>query len=142
MRNEDIHYLTISELGPLIRDRKLSPVELVRACLDRIHALDGKFHAFITVMEESALAEARTAEEAVVAGSPTGPLHGIPVGLKDLYYTKGVATTAGARFMADFVPDKDAPSVANIKAARSHLSRVPTRTAFSYRRGASAAATR
>ncbi len=117
MRNEDLHYLTISELEPMIRDRKLSPVELVRACLDRIHALDGRFHAFITVMEESALAEARAAEEAVVAGSHTGPLHGIPVGLKDLYYTKGVATTAGARFLADFVPEEDAPSVANLRAA-------------------------
>ena len=117
MLSEDLHYLTIADLEPLIRDRKLSPVELVRACLDRIHALDDRFHAFITVMEESALAQAKAAEQAVASGEYKGPLHGIPIGLKDLYYTQDVATTAGSRILADFVPQEDATSVAKFKAA-------------------------
>jgi aspartyl-tRNA(Asn)/glutamyl-tRNA(Gln) amidotransferase subunit A len=68
-------------------------------------------------MEESALAEARRAEQAIMSGGYLGPLHGIPIGLKDLYYTQGVATTAGSRILADFVPREDATSVAKVKAA-------------------------
>ena len=117
MTMQDLHYLTVTELEHLIRDKKLSPVELMQACLARIHALDGRFHAFITVMEESALAEARRAEQAVTSGDSLGPLHGIPIGLKDIYYTQGVATTAGSRILADFVPQEDATSVSNFKAA-------------------------
>ncbi|MFC1935367.1 amidase [Chloroflexota bacterium] len=117
MRSNDLSYLTIAELGPLLRHRQLSPVELVRACLDRIHALDGRLHAFITLMEESALEEARAAEQAIASGGYKGPLHGIPIGLKDLYYTRGIATTAGSTIMADFVPPEDATSVALLKAA-------------------------
>ena len=117
MRSNDLSYLTIAELEPLLRHRQLSPVELVRACLDRIHALEGRLHAFITLMEESALEEARAAEQAIASGDYKGPLHGIPIGLKDLYHTRGVATTAGSIIMSDFVPEEDATSVALLKAA-------------------------
>ncbi len=113
----DLTYLTIAELEPLIRSRQLSPVELMRACLERIHALDGRLHSFITLMEESALEEARAAEAAIAAGDYKGPLHGIPVGLKDLYYTRGVPTTAGSRIMADFVPEEDAACVTKLRDA-------------------------
>ena len=76
----DLHHLTITELEPLIRDKRLSPVELTRACLARIRELDARFHAFITVMEESAVAEARVAEKAIAAGDYQSPVHGIPIG--------------------------------------------------------------
>ena len=109
--------MTVAELAPLIRERKLSPVELVRTCLDRIDALDGTLHSFITVMADSALEEAGAAERAIGSGGYKGPLHGIPIGLKDLFHTKGVRTTAGSRILADFVPDEDAQSVVNMKAA-------------------------
>ena len=117
MPSNDLWFLTIAELEPLLRERQLSPVELVQACLDRIHALDGRLHAFITLMEVSALEEARAAEQTIASGGYKGPLHGIPVGLKDLYYTRGVATTAGTTIMADFVPQEDGTSVALLKAA-------------------------
>ena len=109
--------MTVAELSPLIQERKLSPVELVQACLDRINALDGRLHSFITVMADSALKAARVAERAIGSGGYKGPLHGIPIGLKDLYHTKGVRTTAGSKILADFVPDEDAQSVVNMKAA-------------------------
>ena len=117
MRPDELAYLTIAELEPLLRDRQLSPVELTEACLERIHALEDRLHAFITLTEDSALREARVAEQAIVSGDYSGPLHGIPIGLKDLYYTRGIATTAGCTIMADFTPQEDGTSVALLKAA-------------------------
>ena len=117
MSSSDLSYLTIAELAPLLQERKLSPVELTQACLDRVHALDGRLHTFITLMEESALEEARAAETAITSGDYKGPMHGIPIGLKDLYQTRGVATTAGSPILKDFVPDEDAASVALLKKA-------------------------
>ena len=117
MKRDDLCYLTIAELEPLIREGKLSPVELTQACRERIKALDGRLHSFITVLGDSALEEAAVAEKAIAAGDYKGPLHGIPIGLKDLYYTKGVRTTAGSRILADFVPEEDATSVALLKEA-------------------------
>jgi aspartyl-tRNA(Asn)/glutamyl-tRNA(Gln) amidotransferase subunit A len=79
---------TIAEAARLIAARKLSPVELTRICLDRVAALDRELHAFVLLTEERALADARTAEAAVMAGRSTGPLCGIPIGLKDIVDTK------------------------------------------------------
>ena len=117
----DLHFLTIREAGDLLRERKLSPVELTRALLDRIEALDGTLRAYITILSESAMAEARRAEAEILRGDYTGPLHGIPIALKDLYDTKGVRTTAGSRVLADRVPDEDATTTARLKAAGSVL---------------------
>ncbi|MBI4198939.1 MAG: Asp-tRNA(Asn)/Glu-tRNA(Gln) amidotransferase subunit GatA [Chloroflexi bacterium] len=117
MQRDDLCDLNITQLAPLVRGRRLSPVELCRAYLDRIQALDGTYHCFITVMADSALEQARTAEREVASGTYRGPLHGIPVGLKDLFYTQGVRTTAGSRILADFIPREDAGSVARLKAA-------------------------
>ena len=86
---------TIAEAARLIAAKQLSPVELTRACLARVHALDGELHAFVHLTEERALADARAAERAIVAGGASGPLHGIPIGLKDIYDTAGVATEGG-----------------------------------------------
>ncbi len=81
---------TIAEAAKLIAAKKLSPVELTRACLDRVHALDRELHSFVLLTEERALADARAAETAIMANGPSGPLHGIPIGLKDIVDTKGI----------------------------------------------------
>ena len=86
--------LTIAEASALIAKRKLSPVELTKDCLARIGRLDERLHSFILVLEEAALASARRAEQEIMAGRSRGPLHGIPIGLKDIYNTRGVPTTA------------------------------------------------
>ena len=81
---------TIAEAAKLIAAKKLSPVELTRACLDRVHALDSELHAFILLTEDRAMADARAAEAAIMAGKSPGPLCGIPIGLKDIVDTKGI----------------------------------------------------
>ena len=108
MAPTDLCRLTISEAAGLLSSGELSPVELVQAHLDRIEETDGRLNSFITVMADAALEAARDAERSISSGSYLGPLHGIPVGLKDLYYTKGVRTTIGSKILRDFVPDTDA----------------------------------
>ena len=112
----ELCYLTIAQAAGLLRDRKLSPVELTRAFLDRIKAVDGTLEAYITVLADEALGAARQAEAEIARGEHRGPLHGIPIALKDLYDTAGVRTTASSRVMADRVPDEDATTVARLKA--------------------------
>ncbi|MEJ1161363.1 amidase [Prosthecomicrobium sp. N25] len=113
----DLHFLTIAEAARLIRVRKLSPVELTKAYLARIEALDPKLNAFILVLAESALAEAKKAEAEIAAGGWKGPLHGIPIGLKDIYNTAGIATTGHSALYRDHVPAEDARTVQLLKAA-------------------------
>ncbi|MBI4270123.1 MAG: hypothetical protein HY615_07295 [Candidatus Rokubacteria bacterium] len=112
-----LHWIPAADLARMIAQKQVSPVEVVRAHLDRITALDGKLKAFITVCADAALAAARAAEAAVMAGGPLGPLHGVPYGPKDLYATKGIKTTGGSTILADFVPDADATVVARLAAA-------------------------
>src|SRR6266542_894176 len=95
------YYSGINELSQLIRDRKVSPVAIVSACLKRIQELNPKFNAFITVLADQALEQAKDAEAEIKTGNGRGPLHGIPVGIKDFYDTAGVRTTAA------FEPFKD-----------------------------------
>ena len=121
MPHDELHYLTIAEAGALIRSRKLSPVELTRAFLDRIEQLDDTLQSYITVLEDGAMAEARSAESAILRDGYIGPLHGIPIALKDLYDTAGVRTTAGSRVMADRVPTEDATATARLKSAGAVL---------------------
>jgi aspartyl-tRNA(Asn)/glutamyl-tRNA(Gln) amidotransferase subunit A len=110
-------YLTIAEASALISKRELSPVELVESRLRRIDRLDGELHSFIRVLPEAALAAARSAESEIMAGHWRGPLHGIPIGLKDIYETKGVATTGHSKVLIDHVPQRDAASVRRLTAA-------------------------
>jgi aspartyl-tRNA(Asn)/glutamyl-tRNA(Gln) amidotransferase subunit A len=109
--------LSLSEASDLVRDRKVSPVELATACLNRIDRLNPKLNAFITITAETALSEARAAETEVQRGRWRGPLHGIPIALKDLVDTAGVRTTAGSALFEDRVPTQDAEVVRRLKAA-------------------------
>ncbi|HYB44627.1 MAG TPA: amidase [Candidatus Methylomirabilis sp.] len=113
----DLFWQSAVDLARLVRTRAVSPVELVRAHLDRIEALDGKLRSFITVTADSALEAARSAEVAVMAGGTLGPLHGVPVALKDLYCTRGVRTTGGSKILGDWVPEADATAVARLAEA-------------------------
>jgi aspartyl-tRNA(Asn)/glutamyl-tRNA(Gln) amidotransferase subunit A len=109
--------LSISAASDLLRQKRLSPVELTTACLDRIERLNPILNAFITVTAETALAEARAAEHEIYNGNWRGPLHGIPIGLKDLLDTSGVKTTCASALFVDRIPTEDAEVVRRLKAA-------------------------
>jgi aspartyl-tRNA(Asn)/glutamyl-tRNA(Gln) amidotransferase subunit A len=104
----ELHHLTIAEAGRLFRARDLSPVEMTEAYLDRIAALDGALHTYLTVTGERALAEAKEAERELMSGTDRGPMHGIPYGLKDVYETAGVRTTCHSKVLEHNVPTRDA----------------------------------
>src|SRR4051794_11850832 len=110
-------FLTIAEAARLIQQRELSPIELVDSRLARIEKLDGRLHSFIRVLADQARADARAAETEIKAGNYRGPLHGIPIGLKDIYETAGVATTGHSKVMQDHVPKADAFSVKRLRDA-------------------------
>jgi len=109
--------VTISELAPRLRRREISPVEITRACLERIERLNPALNAFITVMSESALAEARAAEAEIGRGEWRGALHGIPLALKDLIDTAGLRTTAASALYKDRIPSEDAEVVRRLRLA-------------------------
>jgi len=114
--------LPAAELARLVRTRAVSPVEVVEACLARIERLDPAVHAFVTVLPEAALAAAREAERAVLAGERVGPLHGVPLAVKDLFDAKaGVRNTFGSVPFRDYVPDVTATHVARLEAAGAIL---------------------
>jgi aspartyl-tRNA(Asn)/glutamyl-tRNA(Gln) amidotransferase subunit A len=117
----DLHFLTIAEASGLIRQRKLSPVDLTRAFLDRIEAVDPRLNAYLLVTADRALAQAKAAEAEIVAGAYRGPMHGIPVALKDIYCTAGIRTTCHSRTRADYVPDFDATTVSALYASGAVL---------------------
>jgi len=112
---------TIADAAKQIAARQLSPVELTRACLDRVRALDDRLHAFVHLTEERALAEARAAEAAIMTGGPKGPLHGIPIGLKDIVDTKGIPTTCQSKILQDNIPDADATCAEKLAAVGTVL---------------------
>ena len=117
MPETPLHYQTISEVGARLRSGELSPMELTQAILERIEALDGQLKSYATVMADSALASARTAEQEIAAGNYRGGLHGVPIAVKDLCYTTGVATMGGAKVLRNFVPDFDGTVVRKLNAA-------------------------
>jgi len=118
---EQLTALSLAEASELVRARKASPVELTRACLSRIEAVDRKLNAFITLTADGALDEARAAEEEIGRGRWKGALHGIPIALKDLVDTKGVRTTAASNLFKDRVPAEDAEVVTRLRAAGAVL---------------------
>ncbi len=103
-----LHDLTIAEAASLLKAKKLSPVELTAAYLQRIEAFDGQLNAYIRVLPEEAMAAARKAEGEIMKGGYKGPLHGVPIALKDIYNTKGIATTGHSALYKDHVPAEDA----------------------------------
>ena len=109
--------LTAAEAARAIARRELTAVELAEACLNRIAALDERLLAWVYVDRDTVLADARQADAAVAEGRPLGPLHGVPIGLKDIYYTAGIATKAGSEVYKDFVPDYDATSLTLLRKA-------------------------
>src|SRR5258708_20889413 len=114
MNDSDLAFASIDVIGKLFRTRKLSPLELTKLLLARIERLNPKLNAYITVTNELALAQAKKAESELFAPRgrkgrrDRGPLHGIPISLKDNIYTKGIRTTAGSKILTDFIPRQDA----------------------------------
>ena len=105
---DGLPFSSLASAAKAIRSKTVSPVELTQACLDRVDRHDSELHAFITVTAERALADARTAEQEIMAGSWRGPLHGIPIGLKDVIETEGIVTTAHSQVLKNNVPQHDA----------------------------------
>jgi aspartyl-tRNA(Asn)/glutamyl-tRNA(Gln) amidotransferase subunit A len=112
-----LNALSITEAAERIRTRQLSPVELVQAVLDRIDAVDDRVQAYVTVLGDAALAQAREVEQAIQSGDHRGPLQGIPIAVKDLYDTAGVRTTSSSKVRAEHVPTRDAAAVERVRAA-------------------------
>ena len=117
----EICYMSAGELGPLIKRGELSPVEVIEAHLSRIRATEPVLNSFITLLPEEAMASARQAERDIRAGRYRGPLHGIPVGLKDLFETGGVRTTSGSRIYDNYVPAEDCTVAARFREAGAIL---------------------
>lgn len=117
MAHADLLNLTIAQAAPKLERRELSPVELTEAMLARIATVNKQLNAYITVCDQQAREAAQAVERLIRAGYYLGPLHGIPIALKDNIYTRGVRTTAGAKILADFVPDEDATVTARLKRA-------------------------
>src|SRR3979490_2856637 len=127
MNDTDLAFASIEEIGKLFRKRKLSPVELTKLMLARIERINPKLNAYLTVTAELALAQAKKAESALFAPRgrkghrDRGPLHGIPISLKDNIYTKNIRTTAGSKILKDFVPLHDAVVWTKLQAAGAIL---------------------
>ena len=111
------HELTIAQAARLIREGQLSPSDLMESLLGRIDRLEPRLKAWVYLDREAALAEAEQKARAALPGAAVGPLHGVPVGVKDIYYTAGIPTTACSKVYADFVPDFDAATVERLKEA-------------------------
>ena len=109
--------LNISEAATLLKQKEISPVELTQAHLERIHRMDRRLNSFLTLTPELALQQARQAESEIQHGQYKGPLHGIPLAFKDLYETRGIRTTAGSTFFAEYIPEADAAVVQRLKEA-------------------------
>jgi amidase len=112
-----LHYASLADVAGLIAKQEIRSADLTRQILDRIATVDGHLQSYVTVTAEQALASARRADDEIRAGRYRGPLHGVPIGVKDLCYTRGVRTMAGTKVFADFVPDYDATVVARLEAA-------------------------
>jgi aspartyl-tRNA(Asn)/glutamyl-tRNA(Gln) amidotransferase subunit A len=117
MEDDQLAFVPATELAAAIRARKLSPVDVVRAALDRIDRTQPILNAFITVAADNAMARAREAEAAIMRGDPVGPLHGVPIAVKDLVPTEGIRTTWGSLIFKDHVPDTDAVVITRLKQA-------------------------
>jgi aspartyl-tRNA(Asn)/glutamyl-tRNA(Gln) amidotransferase subunit A len=121
MEQNELCYLTIAEAAAGLRRKQFSAVELTDACLERIEAYDAKLHSFITLTADLALEQARHAEKELRGGDDRGPLHGIPIALKDLYATNGIRTTCHSAVLEHWVPDHNATTVTKLQEAGTAL---------------------
>src|SRR5262249_12890262 len=117
MKGSDLAVATIEEIGPLFAKKKLSRGECLAGYTDRLQTLNRRFNAFITVTAEQALAEAHIAERELARGKRRGPLHGVPIALKDNVFTRGIRTTMASAIARDFVPEQDATIVRKLRKA-------------------------
>lgn len=121
MTANELVFETIANLAPLIENKEVSPVALTEAYLERIETLNPRLNAYITVLGDMAMTEAGIAEAEIVQGKYRGPLHGIPIGIKDQFLTRGVRTTVGSKIFRDQIPDEDATIVNSLKEAGTIL---------------------
>ena len=121
MNKAEIPFLSLTHLRDLIKNREISPVEVVESYLDRIDCLNDRLYAYLTVCREEALQAARESEEALARGEYKGTLHGVPVAVKDQLNTAGIRTTSGTPIFNDFVPDEDATVITKLKSAGAIL---------------------
>jgi aspartyl-tRNA(Asn)/glutamyl-tRNA(Gln) amidotransferase subunit A len=121
MEASELCYSSLRGLATLIQRREVSPVEATQAVVDRVEKFDLQLNSFITLLRDQALTQARAAEQEIQDGRYRGPLHGIPIAVKDLYYTKGIRTTAGSNILSDFIPAYDATVIARLREAGAIL---------------------
>ena len=117
MNKSELPFLSASDLSHLIQSSEISPVEATEAYLERIEAEDFRYNSYLTVMREQALADAAKAELDIASGKHRGPMHGVPVAVKDQFWSKGVRSTGGSRILSDFVPNDDATVITNLRNA-------------------------
>ena len=121
MDSLDLCYMSAGQIGPLLQGKEISPVEVIEAHLDRISKTEPVLNSFITLLADESRAAARRAEADILAGNYRGPLHGIPVALKDLYNTGGVRTTSGSRLFDTYIPERDCTVAARFREAGAIL---------------------
>ncbi len=121
MDKSEIPFLSVAQLSELIKTRDVSPVEVVEGYLDRIASLNDRLYAYLTVCRDQAVQAARESERALAQGEYKGPLHGVPVAVKDQINTAGIRTTFGAPIYKNFVPVEDATVIAKLKSAGAIL---------------------
>lgn len=119
--SEDLVFLSMSELAPKLERREISCQELVQASIERTEKIEARLNSYITFLPERALAEAREVDRAIGGGNYLGPLHGIPISIKDLFDVAGIPTTAGARFLLNQVPEKDSAVARRLRQAGTVL---------------------
>jgi len=121
LNSKPLYFLSVSELSHLIQKKEISPVEVLEAHLSRIESLEPKLNSFITLLPEQAREDAREAEKEILKGNYRGPFHGIPFGLKDLYYVKGIRNTSGSKLYDHFIPQYDSTVAVKLKEAGAIL---------------------
>ena len=121
MSGDNLCRLTIQEAAPMLQRREISPVELTEAFLARIEELNQTLAAYVCVTSDLARTQAKQAEQEIGNGQYRGPMHGVPIGLKDIYATKGIATTASSHLHVNRIPDADAEATARLAAAGAVL---------------------
>ena len=121
MDSTELCFFSVGQLSKLIKKRELSPLEVIEAHLSRIEDLEPKLNSFITLLSDQAMASARNAEKEIQSGRYFGPFHGIPIGLKDLYYVKDIKNTSGSKIFDNFIPDFDSTIALRLKEAGAIL---------------------